>query len=141
MTEDVARILPSASLLLAVLAVMMNMWNKDVIAALGERTGAEDDEQMIALRKKLRRALLWKAGPLALAGALIFFVFLPVACHLLKTAWACWGDDACLYDPVAAAFLATYALIGLIFLVLLVQALRLLYAMRPRKRAVPGVVG
>lgn len=135
MIETVARILPSASLLLAVLAVLMNMWNKDVIDTLHERTGAEDEQQLKALRKKLRSALYWKGAPLALAGILIFFVFLPVACRLLKVAWGCLGDEACRYDPVIAAFLATYALIGLVFLVLVANAVRLLWAMRPpRKR-------
>jgi sterol desaturase/sphingolipid hydroxylase (fatty acid hydroxylase superfamily) len=130
MIDDIARILPSTSLMLAVLAVLMNIWHKDVVEALRLRTGAEDGGQKKRLRKSLRSVLFWKAIPLALAGALVFFVFLPPAWTLLGQTMGCRADEVCRYNPVIAAFLVTYALIGLLFLVLGTQVGRLLWAMR-----------
>lgn len=137
MIDEVARILPSTSLMLAVLAVLMNIWHKDVVESLKLRTGAEDEGQLASLRKALRSVLFWKAIPLALAGALVFFVFLPPAWTLLQQTIACRADLACRYSPVTAAFLVTYALIGLVLLVLAIQVVRLIWAMRAPKQARP----
>lgn len=130
MIDEVAKTLPAASLLLAVLAVLMNMWNKDVVDALELRTGAEDSEQKKMLRKSLRGVLFWKAAPLFLTGALLFFVFLPPAYDILTTSLDCRGSENCHYQPIGAAFLATETLIGLVFTVLGARVASLIYAMR-----------
>mgnify|MGYP001552431616 CR=1 FL=1 len=102
-------LLSAASLLMAVLAMLLSVWNSDITIALGRKKptmAADRDPYILGLRAALGRALPLTLGAWATLGLL-----LPITWAALRTSQMCWGNSACGYDPLAAAFLVTQFLV------------------------------
>lgn len=100
-------LIASASLLLAVLAILFSVWHEPVMDVLKLPTGGIPGN-LTGTRDALSAAFWSKAFPLTLGGAATILVFFPEILDIGGQAVAC-SPQTCHYDAVKAAFVLTQA--------------------------------
>ncbi|WP_130272804.1 hypothetical protein [Phyllobacterium myrsinacearum] len=105
---DIADVISTSSLLLAVLTGLLGFWHPLVVAALDE-----DEPRLPAERRRARERVLgiflYKALPLAIASAAIAAVFLPRAIKMVTLSVGLIGKNW-RYNDLSAAFILTQVL-------------------------------
>ena len=122
---DFANVLAAASVLLAVIAVLLGTWMGDIAKALETSFEGVQKEDREALRKPVRAALWWRAIPLAAGAVAIAGVFLPRGLAIAYDTATCHAPAPCVYDDVPAAFALTELFILAIAAVALWQVVKL----------------
>lgn len=112
MSDDIANIIATASLLLAVATALMGFWYADVASAIDETEPRLPAERR-TLRKALARIFWGKAFPLTLGAVAIALVFVGRAWCIVRESWALAGTDW-VYDDMQAAFVVTEILMLLL---------------------------
>ncbi|WP_062781589.1 hypothetical protein [Novosphingobium capsulatum] len=112
MTDEVANIIATASLLLAVVTVLLGLWFGDVSKAIDE-TEPRLRAERATLRKRLARTFWSKALPLAVGSTAIAAIFLPRLIDVATSSAGLRGQDW-QYDDMKAAFAATEVLLVLL---------------------------
>lgn len=100
-------LIASASLLLAVLAILFSVWHQPVMDVLKLPTGGMP-ENLTGTRDALSATFWSKAFPLTLGGAATILVFSPEIVAICSEALAC-SPQSCQYHAVKAAFVLTQA--------------------------------
>ncbi len=123
MTDDIANVIATSSLLLAVIAALMSVWYADVAKAIDEKEPTLPAEKK-ALGKRIAPVFWTKALPLAIGATSIAIVFLPRALGIVAEAVAAWGKGGT-YDDMRTACVVTQGLMILLAGVTLQLAWRL----------------
>jgi uncharacterized protein YjeT (DUF2065 family) len=107
--DDIANVIATASLLLAVLAGLLGLWYPDVVKALEAEVPRLPAERR-RMRKSVFGIFLYKAMPLAVASSAIATVFLPRAITVVSLSIALIGKEW-RYSDLNAAFVLTQVLL------------------------------
>ncbi len=123
MSDDIANVIATSSLLLAVVAALMSFWYADVNKAIEEKEPKLPAERT-TLGKKIAPILWSKALPLAIGSTAIAIVFLSRALSIVAQAISVVGKGW-RYDDMKAACVVTEALMLLLAVVTVSLACRL----------------
>ena len=112
MTDNIADVVATSSLLLAVVAALMSFWYADVSKAIDEKEPKLPAEKA-TLGKRIAPIFWAKALPLAIGATIIAAVFAWRAFKIVVEAFAAIGKRW-RYDDMNAAYLATETLMILL---------------------------
>lgn len=104
--SDLANPLSAASLILAAIALVYSAWSP-LIQQQIDRPFSPNDTVRADEQAELRRTMVWRAIPLALASTTVLIVFAPRAFGFLMSALDYWQGSKSRYDDVAAIFIVT----------------------------------
>lgn len=123
MTDNIADVISTSSLLLAVATALMGLWYADVAKAIGEKEPDLPGEKR-TLGRKIAPAFWSKALPLATGSTAIALIFLPRSIGILVEAVGL-ADRGGAYNDMKAACVVTEGLMLLLATVTLQLAWRL----------------
>jgi len=123
MTDNIADVIATSSLLLAVVAALMSFWYADVTRAIDEKEPDLPAERK-TVGKRIAPIFWTKALPLALGATAIAVVFLPRALGIVAEAASAFGKGW-RYDDMKTACVVTEGLMVLLACVTVYLAQRL----------------
>lgn len=114
MSDNIADVISTSSLLLAVVTALLGVWFADVDKALQIAEPQLRGERGVT-RNNIRPVLFSKALPLALGAGVIAIVFLPRSVLIVFEAFTHLGHTACYDDMKAAAVVTECLMLALAF--------------------------
>ncbi len=113
--NDFANPMSAASLVLAAIALVYTAWSTSIQNMIDIHFSPNDSDKEDQ-QAELRRTMVWRAIPLALASTLVLIVFAPRIYCVTVSVYDHWNGSNSKYDDVRAIFVVTQIFVaGLTF--------------------------